>query len=374
MLLPTRNGADFLPACLDSVLEQDIDLELVVSDNANQDGTAEILLERAADPRLVVVTHREVLSVTDNWASALDAATGRYLLMMGDDDLLLPGSAGRIIELLKQAGRPDCLTYNAFSFVFPGAMSDVPISHYSDVHFAFGPEFVPYQELSQNLRTQVVRDMFRFRPRIPLNMQTTVFSREATTRIRGSVFPPPFPDHYALNSLLLTAPRWSFAPERLVVIGVTPKSFGHFVYSDKQEAGLHYLGVGADFPDRVPGNALIDAMYMWLQMLLDAYPDLLKGTTISRGDYVLRQVWSWLVGRQSGAFSTGELLGFVRRVSAGDLREAGAALLRAPDLWAKGALRLRPGARRTEARWHGLRPLPEISDIAEFGRWVGARR
>jgi hypothetical protein len=215
--------------------------------------------------------------------------------------------------------------------------------------------------------------MFRFRVRLPINMQTTVFSRAATERIRGAVFPPPFPDHYALNSMLLTAPRWSYAPERLVVIGVTPKSFGHFVYSDQQSAGLEYLGIKADFDGRVPGNALIDAMHMWLQMLLDAYPDLLPDVSISRGDYVLRQVWSWAVAWRGGTLSLSELAAFTRRLSVTDLRAAGRSVIREPDLWRKAAVRLRPGTGRAEARWHGLHPLPEVEEIGAFGKWIAAR-
>jgi hypothetical protein len=173
--------------------------------------------------------------------------------------------------------------------------------------------------------------------------------------------------------MLLTAPRWSYAPERLVVIGVTPKSFGHFVYSDQQSAGLEYLGIKADFDGRVPGNALIDAMHMWLQMLLDAYPDLLSGASISRGDYVLRQAWSWAVAWRGGTLNARDLAALVRRLSAADLLAAGRVVLGEPDLWRKAAMRLRPGSGRAEARWHGLRPLPEVDEIGAFGKWIAAR-
>ena len=41
ILLPTRNGGDFLENCVRSILEQDHDdFELVISDNANTDSYA----------------------------------------------------------------------------------------------------------------------------------------------------------------------------------------------------------------------------------------------------------------------------------------------------------------------------------------------
>ena len=39
-----------------------------------------------------------------------------------------------------------------------------------------------------------------------------------------------------------------FSPEKLVV-GVSPKSFGHYVYSNQQSTGLAYLGIEANFAD-----------------------------------------------------------------------------------------------------------------------------
>ena len=75
VLLPTRNGASLLEGTLRSVLDQPSeDFELVVSDNASDDGTAEILAEAAADPRLRVLRQPRPLGVTDNWNAALGAA------------------------------------------------------------------------------------------------------------------------------------------------------------------------------------------------------------------------------------------------------------------------------------------------------------
>src|SRR5262245_11409931 len=101
VLLPTRNGGRFLDACVRSVLaDPRDDLELVVSDNANEDETIEVIARHAADPRLLAIRLDDPVGVTENWNAALDAAAGEYLLMIGDDDLLLPGYFDRVSAAL----------------------------------------------------------------------------------------------------------------------------------------------------------------------------------------------------------------------------------------------------------------------------------
>ncbi|MEA2298016.1 MAG: hypothetical protein QOF77_952, partial [Solirubrobacteraceae bacterium] len=56
VLLPTRQGGALLGGAIDAVLDQDdADVELVVSDNANTDETPDVLAARAGDARLKVI-------------------------------------------------------------------------------------------------------------------------------------------------------------------------------------------------------------------------------------------------------------------------------------------------------------------------------
>ena len=92
VLLPTRNGGKYLKSCIESVLSQDYkDMELIVFDNANTDNTAEVVNSYSNDKRLKYYRTDSVVSVTDNWNNALKKSSGDYVLMMGDDDFLLPG-------------------------------------------------------------------------------------------------------------------------------------------------------------------------------------------------------------------------------------------------------------------------------------------
>lgn len=133
VILPTRNGGDLLEVCLRSVLDQPYeDMEVIVSDNASTDQTPAILESLSGDPRLKVLRLDEPVEVTDNWINGVEASSGDYLLLIGDDDCLLPNYCARIDELIETYGRPDCITYNGYAFAFPGALAGHPDSHYAD--------------------------------------------------------------------------------------------------------------------------------------------------------------------------------------------------------------------------------------------------
>jgi len=370
VLIPTRNGGAYLRGCLDSVLgAAGDDVEVVVSDNANEDGTAAALASYASDHRVRVVRQEHVLPVADNWNAAYRASRGEYVLMLGDDDALLPNCFEVLRGLLNAHNDPDCLTYNAFSFVAPDAIAGLDVAHYADPHFRFDESLADERELSRGERRQIVADMFRFRPRIPLNMQTTLVARTAYERLPDGPFRAPFPDHFALNALLLTAERWVVAPAQPLVVGISSKSFGHHVYSDRQAEGLRYLGIETDFAGALPGNELLNGSYIWLLMLKRAFPMELAGLEVSRGDYVSRQLYAWYRQARLGHLSRSELL---RRLRGLDIRDVAAVLrvLSDPENVRRLGQALTARGRAQQLR-PGLQPLPSVRDIVQFVAWAG---
>lgn len=363
VLLPTRNGSDYLPGCVDALLRDDADdFEVVVADNANEDGTREILRERARDPRLVVVRSDEVLPVAENWQRAFEAASGRHVLVLGDDDLVRVELLPWLRETLEDD--LDGVTFNAYSFVEAGSIHGVETSHYADPHFVFDPAWPASMELSPQLRKDLVRDMFRFRPRVPLNMQTHVFSMRVARRIPAPLFRPPFPDHYALCGMLLRADSWRYEARQPVIIGVSAKSFGHFVYSQEAASGLAYLGINTDFEGRLPGNELVNGMHLWLSLLERDFAFELAGVTISRGDYVARQLWTWWNQRRSGSMGRAEFSRRLRSLSSRDIR-ALARVAANPSFIRQAVRRVTP-RNASDRLWPGLRPLDDVEDIIAF--------
>jgi glycosyltransferase involved in cell wall biosynthesis len=372
VLLPTRNGGKFLRNCIESILSQDHDdFELVVSDNANSDETPAVLRDYAGHPRVTVIRLDEPVPVTDNWNAAYRASTGDYILMMGDDDYLLPDYFRRMDAILDRYGGPDCVLYNAYSYAAPGSIAGHEQSFFSARLFNFGPDLQSEQELAARHKRSIVHDMFRWKPRIPLNMQTALVARRAAERIAGGFFQPPFPDHYALNVLLLSEVRWIFTPERMVVVGVSPKSFGHYAFSGQHTAGLDYLGIAPEFPGLLPGSSILNGTHVWLNRLRANFPNELVGIDVDRAGYVRRQVHHWLLERRFASLRTGDLLQRLGLLSWKDWLGLVSVIFDRESwrqLYSRRSQIL--GSKRTA--WHAMRALEGVADIAEFGRWIEA--
>jgi len=368
-LLPTRNGGRFLRPCIESVLSQTYpDMELVISDNANSDETPEILESYRQDPRVRVIRMDEPVSVTDNWNATLQHATGDYFVMIGDDDYILPPYLATVTAALEQHNYPDCLVYNGYTYVFSDAIEPGSVSHFRDPHFQFGPEFRS-GTLARGARLEMVRDMYRFQLRYPLNMQLTVVGRQVAERLRGGSFQPPFPDHLALSSLLLQATTFACIPDKIVVIGVSPKSFGHYAYGTGS-AGMAYLGSSSHFPGALPGNDLVNSMYIWLDKLRALYGDVLDPIEINRADYVRRQVYHWCFGFRFGLLSPRDL---GARLSALRLTDWVALASSPADRETRTQLmRILRRQKRTRAQYVGRRlaPLSDIDSITAFAHLV----
>ena len=308
VLLPTRNGGKYLKSSIESVLSQDYkDMELIVFDNANTDNTAEVVNSYSNDKRLKYYRIDSVVSVTDNWNNALKKSSGDYVLMMGDDDFLLPGYFDTLDKTIKENDYPDGISYFGYSFIYPDAV-DNSVGYYSDPHYDYEKRLIDSGKTTKNQLKSIVYDMFKFKNRVPLNTLPHIWSRKVINRVDGDLFRPPYPDHFALNAIFLKANTWVFSKKKLYIIGVTPKSYGHYVFSDnEQKGGEDYLGISGDFPGQLPGSALINNMYVWLQLLKDNYPDYLGGVQISRNGYVRHQLHYWISQYRHGSIERKDL-------------------------------------------------------------------
>ena len=156
VLLPTRNGGKYLKSCIESVLSQDYkDMELIVFDNANTDNTAEVVNSYSNDKRLKYYRTDSVVSVTDNWNNALKKSSGDYVLMMGDDDFLLPGYFDTLDKTIKENDFPDGISYFGYSFIYPGAV-DNTVGYYSDPHYDYEKKLIDSGKTTKNQLKSIV--------------------------------------------------------------------------------------------------------------------------------------------------------------------------------------------------------------------------
>jgi glycosyltransferase involved in cell wall biosynthesis len=368
VLLPTRNGAKYLKTCIQSILNQSYDdMELIVFDNANTDGSGLIIESFSNDNRMKHYKSQTVVSVTENWNNALNKSSGDYVLMIGDDDYLLPGFFKKLELIIERNNEPDGITYNGYSFVYPGVIKDSKTSFYSDPHFQY-EEYLDRERLLPNyFLKSIVESMFSFRPRVPLNALPHLWSRKVINRLEGDLFRAPYPDHFALNSLLLKAKSWVFSPEKLYIVGVTPKSYGTLVFdSQEQEKAKNYLGIDDNFPGKLPGNPLINNMHVWLELLKESYPDSLEKINISRSNYVKHQVYFWISQYRLKVISFGSLLKLFRRLSFVDMIKLISVLWDKKSLQSMRMLITKRKLSAVETFYYGPKPLKGINDAKEL--------
>ncbi|NTV73513.1 MAG: glycosyltransferase, partial [Holophaga sp.] len=100
--IPTYNRASLLELTLENVLAQTKglpDVEVVVSDNASTDHTQEILARHSG-----ILTDRldRTVGITRNIEHAVcDMASGKYVWIVGDDDLVIGGALARVLAFLR---------------------------------------------------------------------------------------------------------------------------------------------------------------------------------------------------------------------------------------------------------------------------------
>jgi polysaccharide pyruvyl transferase WcaK-like protein/glycosyltransferase involved in cell wall biosynthesis len=101
--LPVYNGERYLAEALDALLAQTYtDFELIISDNASTDRTAEICRDYAArDDRIRYLRQPVNIGAQPNHNATLDLARGRYFKWASHDDLYAPDLLRRCVEVLE---------------------------------------------------------------------------------------------------------------------------------------------------------------------------------------------------------------------------------------------------------------------------------
>jgi glycosyltransferase involved in cell wall biosynthesis len=107
--LAVRNGRNVIERCIESILSQDFtDLELVVCDNASDDGTIEMLDDYArADRRIRLSANQVNIGSHENMKRVLEASRGMFFRWISADDWLEPRCLSTCVRALES--RPDAI-------------------------------------------------------------------------------------------------------------------------------------------------------------------------------------------------------------------------------------------------------------------------
>lgn len=106
--IPTYNRAQYLDICLQQICGQLKDenhklVELIVSDNASIDQSKDIV-EKYITSRCSIryIRNERNIGPDRNITQCFEEAKGKYVLVLGDDDILLDGALDKIIKIIQE--------------------------------------------------------------------------------------------------------------------------------------------------------------------------------------------------------------------------------------------------------------------------------
>ena len=118
--IPTYNRALYLDLCLSHLYKQlpgnDGLVDLLVSDNNSTDGTADVVQKYINQGlRITYNKNSENIGASKNVLQCYTLATGKYVLVLGDDDFMLTGALSEILSVL-QRGEFGVVHLGVFSY------------------------------------------------------------------------------------------------------------------------------------------------------------------------------------------------------------------------------------------------------------------
>ncbi len=195
ILIPTRNRSEYLKYALGSVLSQTFkDLEVIVSDNASEDNTKQ-LVESIKDPRIKYFRTGRFISVGENFNNAYRNSSGAYFIMMGDDDFLMPYYLEEVCKCLSKNPDIEVFLSNTAEFDY----RTKTLRFYSGTNPSFKEE----------CKEKIIKRYFDFVPD-PHNPTMGCFAKQLAEKvvcINGKLYDGPFVDYFANFSMVIKARR-----------------------------------------------------------------------------------------------------------------------------------------------------------------------
>ena len=245
VVIPTRERADTLRHCLETVVVQPCDrLQILVSDNASSPATREVV-ESFADPRIRYVNTGQRLSMAHNYEFALGHVEAGWIVMLGDDDGLVASRLEPTVAVLEDSGlkalSSETCFYNWPKVVSPREpMLTVPLA----------------SNIVTVRSTDAVADILRLvRPkaRLPQTYTGGIVHADVIRAARakdGSFFQSQIPDIYSSFAITATVERYLYSKAPFAIAGRSSHSIGAALFKLEQNAFLDegLIPFHPDFP------------------------------------------------------------------------------------------------------------------------------
>ena len=114
IVVPVYNVADYLQACIDSILANTCtDYEIILVDDGSTDGICPALCDENAEryPELIRVIHQENQGLGGARNTGLEASRGEYLFFVDSDDTVVPGALNRLDDFTRRYPNVDIFSF-----------------------------------------------------------------------------------------------------------------------------------------------------------------------------------------------------------------------------------------------------------------------
>lgn len=226
LIIPTRNGAKYVSAPIESILSQDFqDMELIVSVNHSDDDTL-VCLKKYSDSRLKVIIPPRLLSMGSHYEWCLQQAKGEWVTIIGDDDGVMPYFFDEAVKLLERwsGSNVDAFSFRRAYYFWPGCDAV-----YGDSVLSISGqrrEHTMWPKMA--ILRAILFDLNHFD--LPQIYTNNLVRRDLIEKIRlqsGGIFYHELnPDVYSGVAVALLAKKWVRFEWPLFWTGTSPKSIG----------------------------------------------------------------------------------------------------------------------------------------------------
>jgi hypothetical protein len=235
-VVPTRNRASLLKYALQSVVQQTFsDFELIVSDNWSTDDTADVVHQFGEQVPIKLLQPPRPMPMSDHWNFALSAATGQWVLLLGDDDFFSRDLLATVRAAIEESDTR-AVTWHFGSYHHN---VEIPPSDLKYVPSYFDPARINKLDvLSWTGRTytiearQQLARLYAFEGIYAPCGHVSALRRdliEDIVRWAGTLFHPPYPDFGCSAAVLATAESMTLIDVPLHVLGRVPR-LGKYSY------------------------------------------------------------------------------------------------------------------------------------------------
>lgn len=156
VVVPNWNGAEQLPACLNSLLDQSLKPQIIVVDNGSSDGSIELLRKKYSGVQ--VIARDKNYGFTGGVNPGIKAAIeggGKYVALLNNDAVADPGWLKALVGVLDQAEKAGVVTskivnhtgeyidstgdfYTTWGLPYPRGRREANLSKYDQDRLIFG--------------------------------------------------------------------------------------------------------------------------------------------------------------------------------------------------------------------------------------------